>query len=290
MSGWLLETLLKRWYVIAVLAVVGGALAVISANWIRPVYRSEALLAPVQTDGGASGLNALLGQFGGLASLAGVDLPQRSDSNVAVETLRSRDLAVRLIESENLLPVLFGDRWDAARHAWKENEQPTLNEALLLFDRRVRAVRQDPRTGMVRIGVEWTDPVAATAWTSKLIEMTNRVLREREISEAEQTIAALQLEIENASNLEVRTALYRLIEAQLKSKSVAAGREQFAFRVIDPALAPDADKPIWPRRSVLAALGLAIGATLGLLVVLLFAPRGGSDPTRRDSSPRATLQ
>jgi uncharacterized protein involved in exopolysaccharide biosynthesis len=35
-------------------------------------------------------------------------------------------------------------------------------------------------------------------------------------------------------------------------------REEYAFRVVDPASVPDADKYVWPRRALILALGLVV--------------------------------
>jgi len=267
------ETVRRHWYVVVALALIGAVAGILSARFVEPIYRSEAVLAPVQTDR-ANALGGLTGQLGSLAALAGVQLPQGTDASVAVETLRSRELAITLIESRALMPLLFSSEWDSAARRWKDRA-PTLNEALRLFDRRIRSVRQDAKTGMVRLAIEWKDPAEAAAWANLLVTQANLALRQREIAEATQTIEELTAEVEKTSSLEVRTALYRLIEAQLKTKAVASGREQFAFRVIDRAMVQDLGQPIWPRRSVLGAFGLVLGGIGGLLGALLISWRRG---------------
>jgi len=274
-SNWLIAALMRRWIVVAAATVLGAAIGIAAVHFVDPVYRSEAVLAPVQTGAGGSGLGSLTGQFGGLAALAGIQLPQGNDANAALETLRSRELAANLIETHKLMPLLFAKQWDAARSGWKAGETPTLNEALRQFDRKIRTVRQDTRTGIVRVAIEWREPAAAALWVNTLVTLANQSLREQEIAEADKTIAALTAEIDKTPNLEVRAALYRLIETQYKQKGVAAGREQFAFRIIDRGLAPDADSAIWPRRSVLALLGGLICGSAAATWILLMAYRRG---------------
>ena len=85
------------------------------------------LAAPVtQNSSGIGG--ALRSQFGGLAALAGVDLGSgggRKDESIA--TLSSLGFARDFIVAENLLPVLFADKWDAAANRWRDPSQvPTL--------------------------------------------------------------------------------------------------------------------------------------------------------------------
>ena len=62
-------------------------IAVIVALMLPNIYRAEALLAPNQ-DEGAGGLSALAAQYGGLASLAGIN-PGRGSSDKTAWVWRS---------------------------------------------------------------------------------------------------------------------------------------------------------------------------------------------------------
>ena len=63
------------------------------------IYHSEALLAPAG-DEGSGGISKLAGQFGGLASLAGVSLPENgvNKSDLALEVLKSRKFVREFVE------------------------------------------------------------------------------------------------------------------------------------------------------------------------------------------------
>lgn len=61
-----------KWWIVAS-TLVGVVIAVIFALSLPNIYRSEALLAP-STEQQGGGLAAMAAQFGGLASLAGVNL------------------------------------------------------------------------------------------------------------------------------------------------------------------------------------------------------------------------
>ncbi len=58
-------------------------IAVIVALMLPNIYRAEALLAPNQ-DEGVGGLSALAAQYGGLASLACIDLRSGSSDKIAL--------------------------------------------------------------------------------------------------------------------------------------------------------------------------------------------------------------
>ena len=66
-------------------------IAVVVALLLPNIYRAEALLAPNQNEG-AGGLSALAAQYGGLATLAGINLPEGSADKTALglEIIKSR--------------------------------------------------------------------------------------------------------------------------------------------------------------------------------------------------------
>jgi len=70
---------------------IATCLAVAFALWSPNIYRAEALLTPsLEQQGG--GLSALASRFGGLASLAGVDLGNKGGdkASIAIEVGKSR--------------------------------------------------------------------------------------------------------------------------------------------------------------------------------------------------------
>ncbi len=77
-------------WLIGGIAFATTVIAVIVALMLPNIYRAEALLAPNQ-DQGAGGLSALAAQYGGLASLAGINLGSGSADKTALglEILRS---------------------------------------------------------------------------------------------------------------------------------------------------------------------------------------------------------
>ncbi len=68
-----------------------------------------------KADDGAGGLAKLAGQFGGLASLAGVNIGGSGESktDVAIELLSSRYFLQSFIEEHDLIvPLLAVTKWD----------------------------------------------------------------------------------------------------------------------------------------------------------------------------------
>ena len=78
------------------------------------IYQAEALLAPAGDDSNG-GMSRLVGQFGGLASLAGVSVSNDgvNKSEMGLEVLKSRKFVREFRERHKILPQLMAvDYWD----------------------------------------------------------------------------------------------------------------------------------------------------------------------------------
>jgi uncharacterized protein involved in exopolysaccharide biosynthesis len=248
-------------------------ISVVVALLTRPVYRAEAVVSSAGEDGGLSGLGGLAGQLGGggLASLAGGLLGGGSRNwNKAIAVLHSRHLIEELVTRENLLPVLFqknGWRMPWAKAAGS-GELPTMGDAVLAFQRRILQVREDPKTSLVTVRVEWFDPQTAATWANELVALADNEERAHAVNDAQTSLSALQREFATTEGVELRGAIARLIEEQLKAKMVAGARAQFAYRFIDRAVPADLDKRVQPTRTTMVLAGTLAGVLLGVLIVV----------------------
>jgi len=242
-----------------------GALAY--ALLATPIYRAEALLAPV-TKESSSRFGALAGQFGGLASLAGIDLGSGGGSvEEAIATLKSRELSNKFIEDEDMIQVLFEDEWDYNNMRKNNNTAPTLWDAYDLFHKSIRFITTDKKTGLITLAIEWKDPVKAAHWANELVRRVNKKLRQKAIQDSEESIKYLEAELQKTSIIEIKESIYSLIEAQTKTKMLANTQEEYAFRVIDSALIPEGK--IKPKRSLIVVLGFVIGGVFGVFTAFI---------------------
>lgn len=264
--------LMEKWLIGVTTVLVTGA-AIVLAFLTTPVYKVETVLAPVDTDRNSS-IASLAGQFTGLAAMAGISFGGGGEKEEAIGVLQSRALAGRFITENNLLPVLYADKWDAAHKKWQVSSQediPTMWGAIKRFQDKIFEVKQDPITGLVTVAIQWTDPVVASRWAGDITRMANAILQRRAIREAERSIEFLKVELAKTSLIEVQDAISRVIEAQTKALTMASVQDEFAFRIIDPPTAPDLQSPVKPRKRLIAAVGLVLGAMLGVLLAVLRA-------------------
>jgi uncharacterized protein involved in exopolysaccharide biosynthesis len=248
---------LRRWWVGAICVTLAVSVALWVAFTSEAVYRAEAVLALAQSSDQSTG--GLTEQLGGLAALAGVSLQGATDRKAeGLATLQSRRLVESFVQERNLLPVLFASRWDSSRNAWKPNvEVPTLWDAYELIADDVIKVVEDRKTGLITLGVEWTDPKVAAQWNREFVERTNSLLQESAYERATRNIAFLKRQLQETDIVGVRQALNNLMESELKTSMLAQRSEDYAFKVLDPAVVPE--RRVRPRRTLLLALGITVG-------------------------------
>ncbi len=272
-------------------------IADIVALMLPNVYRAEALLAPNDQEG-AGGLSALAAQYGGLASLAGINLGDGSADKAALglEILKSRKFISGFIERHELLvPLLASKGWDVqsgeliidadvfdvTAGKWirdvkpPEKPIPSLQQAYARF-MAVFSVQRDKISGFVTISVEHYSPKIAKQWTDWLIADINSTVKQQDVTEANQAIEYLNTQIESTSLAELRNVFFRLIEEQTKTVMLANVSAEYLFRTIDPAVAPE--KKAKPRRAIIVISSTLLGmmAAMALALVLYGRSNGRS--------------
>lgn len=251
----------SRWLIVAVTAAFALG-AVLYALLLPPWYRASVLLAPAKEKPAVS----LTGQLGGLASLAGISTGG-TGSVEAVAVLKSRDFARAFIEDQKLLPVLFAEDWDATASRWTVADPPDHREAVELFDKSIRKVEEDRRTGLVTLSVEWKDPEFAAAWANLLSVRLNDHMRERALTEAELNVKFLRHELESTPIVGLQQSISRLLENEMEKVMLARSNAEFAFRIIDRAEVPRLKSK--PKRTLMVVVATLLGGMFAVMVVLV---------------------
>jgi uncharacterized protein involved in exopolysaccharide biosynthesis len=131
---------------------------------------------------------------------------------------------------------------------------------------------------LVTLVVEWRSPQLVAQWANGLIEMANERLRDEAISNANQSIEYLEKELAKTSVVELRQAIYQLIEQQVNNSMVANVQHDYAFHFIDKAVVPESR--VSPKRTIMTIVGAVLGLFIGVVVVLMRA-----ESTRRPVTP-----
>jgi len=171
----------------------------------------------------------------------------------AVAILQSRSLIEGFIERRNLLGELLPNR-----------KKPTLWFGVKEFKEGVLTIKDDKRTGLITIDIDWKDASVAAQWANGFVALANERIRARAIDESTRNIAFLTKQVSQTSVVEVQHALYGLIENETKTLMLANARVEYAFTVIDPAVPPE--RKFSPRRSLIVLGGILAGLTIGFMI------------------------
>ncbi|MFM5509075.1 Wzz/FepE/Etk N-terminal domain-containing protein [Aeromonas rivipollensis] len=276
-----------KWWIFST-TVIATCLAVAFALLSPNIYRAEALLTPsLEQQGG--GLSALASRFGGLASLAGVDLGNKGGdkASIAIEVGKSRlflgdfirrhQLAVPLIAATGM-DKATGDLiidpliYDVDTQKWVrevpvgKSPKPSDWELIKAFKNLV-SLNSDPKTGLLTVSVDFYSPQLAKQWVDWLIDDLNHTMKQRDQEEAKRNISYLTEQLSKTSVADMQNVFYQLIEEQTKTLMLAEVNQEYVFKVLDPAVI--AEEKIKPKRALIVILGALLGGMLGVMIVLV---------------------
>jgi len=263
-----------RWWVLASVIVFAVGFAIAEIETI-PIYRASTVLIPASQERNSlsSTLSSTLGQLGGIASLAGVNLASSdAATEEALAVMQSRQFTEHFINDLDLMPELFAGKWDAATRTWKPDwwgHVPTPARAVKYFNRKIRTVIRDKRSNLVTLQIDWRNREEAAAWANLLAQRLNAEMRTRAIDQAA-SLSYLEKELESTSVVETRDSISRLIETQVKQRMLANVTQEYAFRIVDKAMAPDSDDSIWPGKLIFFVGGPLLGLVVGIMGVLAY--------------------
>ena len=267
------STLWRKKWLIVILSLMSAGVAGVAAFISPSVYVASSVVAPVSNipggSSGGGGLGSLASQFGGLASLAGVAVPGDSKKFESLAVLQSEALTEKYIRDNNLLPIIFRRKWDSEQNQWKPmnpKKVPTVWLGNDYFKKKVRALSTDTKTGLSTVTITWTDPKLAAKWANDLIKLTNEYLRAKAIRESEARLAYLNEQASKTTELAIRQGLYGLIQDETSKVMLARGSEEYALKVIDPAVAPE--RQFSPQPVVWIFIGLLVGLMTAIAIVL----------------------
>ena len=103
------------------------------------------------------------------------------------------------------------------------------------------------------------------------------------IAQTEASVKFLEDELAATNMVETRSAVSRLMEAQINQRMYANVTQEYAFRVVDPALVPDPKDVVWPNKPLLLILGGFLGGFGGVLIT--FVLWGFRGRVVRDAAP-----
>jgi len=104
--------------IVLLAAGIFGAFALLLAVFLRPAYEARIVVVAASLSELRGKANSL-GGIASLADLAGINVGNNDELEKSLATLTSRRFTDEFIMDENILPVIYSDRWDAKSKSWK---------------------------------------------------------------------------------------------------------------------------------------------------------------------------
>ena len=284
----LFHVLWDKIFYIGAITSIFSLISIIYALMLPNIYQSQAVMMPMEDNQGMSGM---LGQYSGMASLAGISLPSESGSKAqeAIARIQSFEFFSNSflphIKLENLMAV---KKWNRASNTltydasdfnsesgqWVRKVKPprstipSSQEAYKKQYQEIMSVSEDKKTSFVTLSVEHQSPVIAQQWVEIMMDQIDQVMRDQDRQTALQSIAYLNSLAPTVNYEEISKALASLQQEQMKRLMMVEANENYIFKVLDSPIVPE--MKVKPSRSLIVILGTMLGMMLSVLGVLVF--------------------
>lgn len=249
--------LFKRRLIVIICVAASMVIGFMIGAFITPQFTATATAVPAVDD---TAQGSAAGALSGLSFLTGHSTTSRKDTAVAL--LDARTTLQNFIVQNNLLPVLFQNRWDAETGKWKDGAKPpTLEDGYLTLKAHVK-IEQDTVAGLIKLNVTWRNSDIAARWCNGLMKVTNDTMQSNAVQRSDRMISYLNPELDRIQNQEVRTNVASLIQEQIKAKVLAKSNNNYALEVIDPALPTTAKSSLG--KGVLTVIGIFFGLVVSI--------------------------
>ena len=243
-----------------ILIPIGFIVSFIISIYLTPMYSSDILVSD-NNDSNETSTSAI----GGLASLAGIQLPQANNKSLStLATLNSKTFLKAFIEEYDLKPKIFKDLWVEKTNSWS-GEEPSDLGAVGELKKLIEIKKAEG--GLVRIIVSTYDPEFSLFIANKIVFFINDYMRKSAIEESENLIKFLEKEAVKSSLSDVKLRIFALIQENIAEKSLANVRQEFIYKVIDKAYL--SDYPSYPNKLQIRLSGVILGFLLAALQVFL---------------------
>jgi uncharacterized protein involved in exopolysaccharide biosynthesis len=253
---------------IGAVTLVFAIAANIGSGYMQRAYMSTITMLSAQEDND-NAVQRVTNQLGAVAGLLGVGAQGgRRDVNESLATLRSRILVADFLKTKEFLDDILDLIGPEA--VAELSEEDRIQAAVTYFQDNVLTVTYDTRSSLIIVSMTWIDRHVAAELANDYIEFANEAMRQRGIASARNRIAFLHKAAQEAATVELRQAVYRLVEAQVNAEMMAQTKPDYAFLVIDPAVPAGVNEFVRPQKWLLTVIAAMFGAGLafGLLLLL----------------------
>jgi LPS O-antigen subunit length determinant protein (WzzB/FepE family) len=251
-------------------------------------YLVEYKLKPV----GENQQKNLLPNLGGLASIAGIQLPSNSTDNFVIfkELLYSNEVAKKIFKNKVLIQQIFSSEWDTSLNNFSAPPKSKAMTYISDFKRLLSGnneviyshpnakrlsdyiskninITEDKKTGFLIIKAESSKPNMFLSLIVEISEASDKIMRQRYIDFSIEPLAFYKEKLRFARSREHREALAGLISKEEQKLMLASVGKYFtAEPYLDPKISLH---PTSPKPKQVLFLSLIFGLFIGCVIILL---------------------
>ena len=225
-------------FLIIIFPLLVGSITALYNLTLPNIYRAEILLATAESKAQGSSIAQ-----GGLAAMAGISLPSGTDDKtlIAIETVKSKKFISEFLIRHEALPALMAPiSWNSTEDILEVGEyHGSIQQATQQWKRIFYVEKLSQVQPFVLMTITHISPTQARDWLVYIVEDLNKSLSQRDVAEVKESIKYLEEQISNTNVSDLKQLFYGMIESQTSKAMLAEVRSEYAFRVIDPAIAPE---------------------------------------------------
>lgn len=241
---------------------------------LRPnLYQSSSVLA-TNNDSSSQNLSNLQSQYGGLASLAGVDISGSSGGNKSAyceKLLLSKDFFEKILDKDMLIDLVGPT--DASIFYSKESTNIFKNK---IFERahinflKVFNIDYDTKIDFFELSYSSPNTNRSKDTLIKIISKINLIMKEIDVKEANQLIIYLEDALISNQMIDTKAILGSLLLDAHKTIALSESRSEYFLKVIESPR--ESYKSLKASLIVHLVASIFFGIFFGIFSVLLFKP------------------
>ncbi len=194
----LFKAIWKKKWLILFLMIIGGGLGAAYALQLPFIYKAEARIMPAGGGGGGGRLSGLMSQYGGIASMMGISMPEGSGGSgaVMIDVMKGNSVVDAIIDKFNLMEEMKQEYRINARKAVLKNFE---------------AESDTKGSGIITLSYVDTDPQKAADIVNAFIDELQKKMTEMSLSQVQQKRAFYETQL-----MEVQKELSDAEEAMMK--------------------------------------------------------------------------
>lgn len=267
---------------------IGIILSAIYSFSLPNIYKSDALLAPVIDE---DALSSSLNNYSGLASIAGINIPDSSNNSNAVKGIEK--LSSLSFFEENIYPFILVqdliavEYWDYKtnkliydesiyledKNEWIRNysyplkQIPSPQESFKIFHENHLSLSKDRESGFISVSIKHQSPYIAKEWTELLINKVNSFYRQKDRYEANMSVKYLNDQLASTQFVEVKEVLALLQQKQIQKLALIESNKSYVYEYIDrPAVM---EQKTEPNRVFIIIISAFFSAIISMFFVII---------------------